>query len=60
MDRGAWWATVHGVVRVRHNLVTKTTTKINKNHNEKELSGWNYHGYFVNYSHVLNTTFSIF
>ena len=23
MDRGAWWATVHGVVRVRHDLVTK-------------------------------------
>ena len=23
MDRGAWWATVHGVTRVRHNLVTK-------------------------------------
>ena len=23
MDRGAWWAAVHGVERVRHNLVTK-------------------------------------
>ena len=23
MDGGAWWATVHGVVRVGHNLVTK-------------------------------------
>ena len=23
MDRGAWWATVHGVKRVRHDLVTK-------------------------------------
>ena len=23
MDRGAWRATVHGVVRVGHNLVTK-------------------------------------
>ena len=23
MDRGAWWATVHGVARVQHNLVTK-------------------------------------
>ena len=23
MDRGAWWATVHGVVRVGHYLVTK-------------------------------------
>ena len=25
MDRGAWWAVVHGVARVRHNLVIKTT-----------------------------------
>ena len=24
MDRGAWWAIVHGVARVRHDLVTKT------------------------------------
>jgi len=23
MDRGAWWATVHGVARVGHHLVTK-------------------------------------
>ena len=23
MDRGAWRATVHGVIRVRHDLVTK-------------------------------------
>ena len=23
MDRGAWWATVNGVTRVRHNLATK-------------------------------------
>jgi len=22
-DRGAWWATVHGITRVRHYLVTK-------------------------------------
>ena len=22
-DRGAWWATVHELARVRHNLVTK-------------------------------------
>ena len=25
MDRGAWQAAVHGVARVRHNLVTKPT-----------------------------------
>ena len=23
VDRGAWWVTVHGVTRVRHDLVTK-------------------------------------
>ena len=23
MTRGGWWATVHGVARVRHNLATK-------------------------------------
>ena len=23
MDRGAWWATVHGIARVRHDLVTE-------------------------------------
>ena len=23
MDRAAWWATVHGVTRVRYDLVTK-------------------------------------
>ena len=31
MDRGVWWATVHGVARVGHDLVTKPppdTTKI--------------------------------
>ena len=25
MDRGTWWATVHGVARVRHDLATKPT-----------------------------------
>ena len=23
MDKGAWWATVHGVTRVRHDLATE-------------------------------------
>ena len=23
MDRGAWWATVHGIARVGHDLVTR-------------------------------------
>ena len=31
MDRGAWWATVHGVVRVRHNLATKPPPTVVKN-----------------------------
>ena len=26
MDRGAWQATVHGITRVGHNLVTKPST----------------------------------
>ena len=25
MDRGAWWATVHRIARVGHDLVTKPT-----------------------------------
>ena len=29
MDREAWWATVHGVTKVRHNLVTKPQQKSN-------------------------------
>ena len=28
MDRGAWWATAHGVVRVGHKLATKLLTTI--------------------------------
>ena len=24
MDRGAWWATVHGVARIGHDLAAKT------------------------------------
>ena len=28
MDRGAWWATVHGVARVGHDLATKTETHL--------------------------------
>ena len=27
MDRGAWWATVHGATRVRHDLVTRPTNR---------------------------------
>ena len=25
MDRGAWWAAVHGLQRIRHNLAIKYT-----------------------------------
>ena len=31
MDRGAWQATVHGVARVGHNLVTKPPPHVYKN-----------------------------
>ena len=30
MDRGAWWARVHGVATVRHNLVTKLPPEVFK------------------------------
>ena len=30
MDRGAWWATVHGVARVGHNLATEQQLFSNK------------------------------
>ena len=29
MDRGAWWATFHGVSRVRHDLATKLLLLLN-------------------------------
>ena len=33
MDRGTWWATVHGSQRVRHDWVTNTNTyRYNKNY----------------------------
>ena len=28
MDRGAWWATVHGVTRVGHDLATEPTNQL--------------------------------
>ena len=28
MDKGAWWATAHGVARVRHDLATKPSRQI--------------------------------
>ena len=32
MDRGAWWATAHGIARVGHNLATKPPPPINIAH----------------------------
>ena len=44
MDKGVWWATVHGVARVGHNLVTKPPPPYSKsrvNHqNEKSKCKW--------------------
>ena len=37
MDRGAWWATVHEVARVRHNLVTKPPPTSGISHSGKHL-----------------------
>ena len=28
MDRGAWWAVVYGVIRVRHDLATKPPPRL--------------------------------
>ena len=30
VDRGAWWATVHGVIRVRHDLATEERDTLHK------------------------------
>ena len=37
MIRGAWWATVHGVARVRHDLVTKPLERRKKYHRCPDL-----------------------
>ena len=42
MDRGAWWATVHGVAEVRYNLAIKPPplqfqTRYDLNHHVVEL-----------------------
>ena len=37
MDRGAWQAIVHGVARVRHDLVTKSPGKIYTKHRDERL-----------------------
>ena len=44
MDRGAWCATVHGVTRVRHDLVTKPPPPLGSirifRSNTKQVTGW--------------------
>ena len=37
MDREAWQAIVHGVARVRHDLVTKSPGKIYTKHRDERL-----------------------
>ena len=37
LDRGAWWATVQGVTRVRHNLATKQQQLANVSPNLDDL-----------------------
>ena len=39
MDRGAWWATVHGVTKESHNLATKQNTLTTDIALLKQLSG---------------------
>ena len=38
MDRGIWWATVHGVTRVGHNLVTKSIDEVTELREVKSLT----------------------
>ena len=37
MDTGAWWAAVHGVKRVRHDLATKPPPILLINHTKWQL-----------------------
>ena len=39
MDRGAWWAIVHGVCRVRHDLVTEPQQQSYR-YIDHLLNGW--------------------
>ena len=40
MDRGAWWATVHGSQRVRHGLVTSHARTHTHTHTHTHTGGW--------------------
>ena len=41
MDRGTWWATIHGLIRVRHNLVTKPIFLPEESHRQRSLQCYN-------------------
>ena len=40
MDRGAWWATGHGVTQVGHDLVTKLPLEAPKRKKKKTKPSW--------------------
>ena len=48
MDRGAWWATVHGVTKVRHVLATNQQQQQvflpGKSHGPRSLAGYSPRG----------------
>ena len=44
MDRGTWWATIHGLTRVRHNLATKPIFLPEESHGQRSLECYNPRG----------------
>ena len=51
MDRGAWWAIVYEVARVRHNLATKPPPPYIKSHSKlrKQMNLWfSFQGFLPN------------
>ena len=52
MDRGAWWAVVHGAARVRNDLVTKAPPPPDTYHLKVDilsLNTWGFYFYFFNF-----------
>ena len=45
MDRGAWWAVVHGVARVRNDLVTKAPPPADTYHLKVDILSLNTWGF---------------
>ena len=41
MDRGTWWATIHGLTRVGHNLGTKPVFLPEESHGQRSLECYN-------------------